>query len=140
MSFLILVFRCMEAFGSKMGRKYCDFEFRYNILIILFVIMHNYKNIPNFRDYKECVNKDKQRMRYYAIRTERWKQWLRGERETPYEDHVKIGDYRKFLSSLDSFFYTAIKRIFKSRTTSRSTEPPMLGRERMRQQLQQVQS
>uniref|UniRef100_A0A915E479 NADH dehydrogenase [ubiquinone] iron-sulfur protein 5 n=1 Tax=Ditylenchus dipsaci TaxID=166011 RepID=A0A915E479_9BILA len=65
--------RCMEAFGSKLGRKYCDFE---------------------FRDFKECVTNNKQKARAYAIRSERWKQWLAGERKTPYEqDHYKYGNY-----------------------------------------------
>jgi hypothetical protein len=35
-------YRCMEAYGAKLGRRYCDLE---------------------LRDYKECMNRKKQQMR-----------------------------------------------------------------------------
>lgn len=47
-----------------------------------------------FRDYRECITLDKQKMRRNAMRTERWKQWLKGERKTIYEDHLKPGMHR----------------------------------------------
>ncbi|KAI6218081.1 Complex I-15 kDa [Aphelenchoides besseyi] len=67
-------YRCMEAFGSKLGRKYCDLE---------------------HRDYHECVTKEKQLKRSRAIQQERIKQYLQGKRSKVYEDdHPIIGDYQ----------------------------------------------
>uniref|UniRef100_A0A1I7Y7M9 NADH dehydrogenase [ubiquinone] iron-sulfur protein 5 n=1 Tax=Steinernema glaseri TaxID=37863 RepID=A0A1I7Y7M9_9BILA len=67
-------FRCMEAYGAKLGRKYCDLE---------------------HRDFQECITQDKQKKRFNAIRMERRKQWLQGNRDTPFEkDLVQPGHFK----------------------------------------------
>ncbi|KAI1722527.1 NADH:ubiquinone oxidoreductase, NDUFS5-15kDa domain-containing protein [Ditylenchus destructor] len=68
-------YHCMEAYGAKMGRLYCDLE---------------------HRDFKECITNDKQKMRMLAIRNERLKQYIRGERDEPFSRHVKPGDFRPY--------------------------------------------
>uniref|UniRef100_A0A0K0DSK6 small monomeric GTPase n=1 Tax=Strongyloides stercoralis TaxID=6248 RepID=A0A0K0DSK6_STRER len=51
-------YKCVEAYGAKLGRRYCDLE---------------------HRDLKECVTGDKQNKRVEAIRNERWKKYLEGK-------------------------------------------------------------
>ncbi|KAI6179459.1 hypothetical protein M3Y98_00612900 [Aphelenchoides besseyi] len=57
-------YRCMEAFGSKLGRKYCDLE---------------------HRDYYECVTKEKQETMIPADRLSKIysKEWCRRHRKRP---------------------------------------------------------
>ncbi|KAI6203570.1 DET1-like protein [Aphelenchoides besseyi] len=57
-------YRCMEAFGSKLGRKYCDLE---------------------HRDYHECVTKEKQETMIPADRLGKIysKEWCRRHRKRP---------------------------------------------------------
>ncbi|KAI6229030.1 Complex I-15 kDa [Aphelenchoides fujianensis] len=65
-------YRCMEAYGSKLGRKYCDLE---------------------HRDLHECVTKTKQIQRSRAIQQERMKQYVQGKRPHAFEDnHPPTGD------------------------------------------------
>ncbi|KHN70727.1 hypothetical protein Tcan_10284 [Toxocara canis] len=67
-------FRCMEAYGAKLGRKYCDLE---------------------HRDYQECLTGDKQRKRTQAIRNERRKKFLKGELPAAFlADHPQPGEYK----------------------------------------------
>uniref|UniRef100_A0A915BPU1 NADH dehydrogenase [ubiquinone] iron-sulfur protein 5 n=1 Tax=Parascaris univalens TaxID=6257 RepID=A0A915BPU1_PARUN len=67
-------FRCLEAYGAKLGRKYCDLE---------------------HRDYQECLTSDKQRMRTRAIRNERRKKFLKGELPAAFlADHPQPGEYK----------------------------------------------
>uniref|UniRef100_A0AC35TR97 NADH dehydrogenase [ubiquinone] iron-sulfur protein 5 n=1 Tax=Rhabditophanes sp. KR3021 TaxID=114890 RepID=A0AC35TR97_9BILA len=67
-------YRCVEAYGAKLGRKYCDLE---------------------HRDFKECIVGDKQKKRADAIRKERWNQYLSGKIEAPFVDkHPEPGVYK----------------------------------------------
>ncbi|CEF65258.1 NADH:ubiquinone oxidoreductase, iron-sulphur subunit 5 family-containing protein [Strongyloides ratti] len=67
-------YRCVEAYGAKLGRKYCDLE---------------------HRDFKECITEDKQKKRAEAIRNERWKQYFNGKLDKPFvENHPEPGVYR----------------------------------------------
>uniref|UniRef100_A0A7E4ZYX5 NADH dehydrogenase [ubiquinone] iron-sulfur protein 5 n=1 Tax=Panagrellus redivivus TaxID=6233 RepID=A0A7E4ZYX5_PANRE len=63
-------YKCMEAFGTKLGRLHCDLE---------------------HRDFGECISHDKQKKRYDAMRAEHWKQYIAGKRNAVYENHVKVG-------------------------------------------------
>ncbi|CAJ0581065.1 unnamed protein product, partial [Mesorhabditis spiculigera] len=56
--------RCMEAYGAKLGRKYCDLE---------------------HRDYHECMTNEKQLKRAEAIRTQREKLYREGKLDKAYE-------------------------------------------------------
>uniref|UniRef100_A0AC34GXU3 NADH dehydrogenase [ubiquinone] iron-sulfur protein 5 n=1 Tax=Panagrolaimus sp. ES5 TaxID=591445 RepID=A0AC34GXU3_9BILA len=66
-------YRCMEAFGTKLGRLHCDLE---------------------HRDFSECLTNDKQRKRYDAMRAEHWKQYMNGKNDKIYENHVQLGQYK----------------------------------------------
>lgn len=59
-------FRCMEAYGAKLGRKYCDLE---------------------HRDFRECVTEEKQKKRAEAIANQRWKLYMQGKLEKPFLDN-----------------------------------------------------
>ncbi|KAH7727591.1 CRE-NDUF-5 protein [Aphelenchoides avenae] len=66
-------YRCLEAYGTRLGRMYCDLE---------------------RRDLKECMTGEKQMKRADAIRKERIKQYLRGERDAAFEkNHTPAGSY-----------------------------------------------
>ncbi|MFH4975979.1 hypothetical protein AB6A40_002688 [Gnathostoma spinigerum] len=76
-------YRCAEAYGAKLARKYCDLE---------------------WRDYRECLSEEKQKKRINAIRMERRKQYLQGKRDTAFlSDHPQPGEY-----SPDYFSYNRI--------------------------------
>lgn len=62
--FELQFYKCMEAFGAKLGRKYCDLE---------------------QRDFHECTSEEKQRKRADAIKAERRRQFLSGERSNLFE-------------------------------------------------------
>uniref|UniRef100_A0A0K0G2J1 NADH dehydrogenase [ubiquinone] iron-sulfur protein 5 n=1 Tax=Strongyloides venezuelensis TaxID=75913 RepID=A0A0K0G2J1_STRVS len=80
-------YRCLEAYGAKLGRKYCDLE---------------------HRDLKECITGDKQKKRVDAIRGERWKQYLSGKLDKPFvENHPEPGVYKP-----DYFSNNRIKVVF----------------------------
>uniref|UniRef100_A0A0K0DJA8 NADH dehydrogenase [ubiquinone] iron-sulfur protein 5 n=1 Tax=Angiostrongylus cantonensis TaxID=6313 RepID=A0A0K0DJA8_ANGCA len=67
-------FRCMEAYGAKLGRLYCDLE---------------------HRDLKECVTNDKKKKRAAAIEAQRKKLYREGKLEKPFlEDHPLPGQHR----------------------------------------------
>ncbi|VDM55691.1 unnamed protein product [Angiostrongylus costaricensis] len=67
-------FRCMEAYGAKLGRLYCDLE---------------------HRDLKECVTNDKKIKRAAAIEAERKRLYREGKLEKPFlEDHPLPGQHR----------------------------------------------
>ncbi|CAD5205454.1 unnamed protein product [Bursaphelenchus okinawaensis] len=66
-------FKCMEAFGSKMGRKYCDLE---------------------HRDFRECLHEEKQAKRYHAIQAEWEKKYREGKIDKKFSDHVQVGDWK----------------------------------------------
>ncbi|KAF8369129.1 nduf-5 [Pristionchus pacificus] len=67
-------YKCMEAYGAKLGRKYCDFE---------------------NRDFNECVTGDKQKMRSEAIRAQRIKLYKEGKLETAFEEnHPAPGEFK----------------------------------------------
>lgn len=67
-------YKCVEAYGAKLGRRYCDLE---------------------HRDLKECVTGDKQNKRVEAIRNERWKKYLEGKLDKPYvSNHPEPGVYK----------------------------------------------
>uniref|UniRef100_A0A914XAY0 NADH dehydrogenase [ubiquinone] iron-sulfur protein 5 n=1 Tax=Plectus sambesii TaxID=2011161 RepID=A0A914XAY0_9BILA len=62
-------YRCMEAYGVSLGRRYCDLE---------------------HRDFGECLRHDKEIKRNKAIRQERMKQFVKGELDRPFiADHPK---------------------------------------------------
>uniref|UniRef100_A0A1I7WGD7 NADH dehydrogenase [ubiquinone] iron-sulfur protein 5 n=1 Tax=Heterorhabditis bacteriophora TaxID=37862 RepID=A0A1I7WGD7_HETBA len=79
-------FRCMEAYGAKLGRKYCDLE---------------------HRDYQECLTGDKQKkimQRAEAIQDQRRKLFREGKLESPFLDnHPEPGHYKP-----DHFQYNRI--------------------------------
>ncbi|XP_055918411.1 uncharacterized protein LOC129950501 [Eupeodes corollae] len=50
---------CLEAYGMDKGVRVCS---------------------DLIGDFQECVGMNKQLLRFHAMRTERWKQYLRGER------------------------------------------------------------
>ncbi|KAE9549811.1 hypothetical protein FO519_006976 [Halicephalobus sp. NKZ332] len=66
-------YRCMEAFGTKLGRLHCDLE---------------------YRDFSECLTNDKQIKRYEEMRKQHWKSYIDGKNDTIYENHVKIGQFK----------------------------------------------
>uniref|UniRef100_A0AC35G2E0 NADH dehydrogenase [ubiquinone] iron-sulfur protein 5 n=1 Tax=Panagrolaimus sp. PS1159 TaxID=55785 RepID=A0AC35G2E0_9BILA len=66
-------YRCMEAFGTKLGRLHCDLE---------------------HRDFGECLTSEKQKKRYDAMRAEHWKQYMNGKNDKVYENHVELGQYK----------------------------------------------
>lgn len=67
-------FRCMEAYGAKLGRLYCDLE---------------------HRDLKECITMDKQRKRSNAIVAQRKKLYREGKLEKPFlDDHPLPGQFK----------------------------------------------
>ncbi|EFP12057.1 hypothetical protein GCK72_000915 [Caenorhabditis remanei] len=67
-------YRCMEAYGAKMGRKYCDLE---------------------HRDYQECITGDKQKKRAEAISAQRRKLFLEGKLDSPFLDnHPEPGHFK----------------------------------------------
>ncbi|KJH45648.1 hypothetical protein DICVIV_08298 [Dictyocaulus viviparus] len=64
-------FHCMEAYGAKLGRMYCDLE---------------------LRDFKECMTGDKQRKRAEAIAAQRKKLYREGKLDKPFlDDHPQPG-------------------------------------------------
>ncbi|CAJ0950304.1 unnamed protein product, partial [Mesorhabditis belari] len=66
--------RCMEAYGAKLGRKYCDLE---------------------HRDFNECMTNEKQTKRAEAIRAQYEKLYKEGKIKTPYvEDHPAAGEFK----------------------------------------------
>ncbi|CAI2305492.1 unnamed protein product [Caenorhabditis sp. 36 PRJEB53466] len=67
-------FRCMEAYGAKLGRKYCDLE---------------------HRDFNECITGDKQKKRAEAIASQRRKLFLEGKLDSPFLDnHPEPGQFK----------------------------------------------
>ncbi|WKX87901.1 hypothetical protein Q1695_007930 [Nippostrongylus brasiliensis] len=67
-------FRCMEAYGAKLGRKYCDLE---------------------HRDFKECLSGDKQKKRAEAIAAQRRKMYFQGKLDKPFLDnHPPPGHFK----------------------------------------------
>ncbi|PAV83885.1 hypothetical protein WR25_17969 [Diploscapter pachys] len=58
-------YKCLEAYGARLGRKYCDIE---------------------HRDFAECVNHDKSIKRADAIRKQREKLYREGKLEKKWED------------------------------------------------------
>ncbi|CAD6184114.1 unnamed protein product [Caenorhabditis auriculariae] len=67
-------FRCMEAYGAKLGRKYCDLE---------------------HRDYQECLTGDKQKKRADAIACQRRKLYMEGKIDAPFvENHPEPGQHK----------------------------------------------
>ncbi|VDD94622.1 unnamed protein product [Enterobius vermicularis] len=66
-------YSCMEAFGSKLGRLYCDLE---------------------HRDYTECLTQEKSKKRWMAIRNERRRKFWKGELDKAFlDDHPQPGGY-----------------------------------------------
>ncbi|CAK5090059.1 unnamed protein product [Meloidogyne enterolobii] len=61
-------FKCMEAFGAKLSRLYCDLE---------------------QRDFSECVTGEKKFKRFRAMKDIRFKKWLRGDRPTMWEPTIE---------------------------------------------------
>ncbi|KAH8409590.1 hypothetical protein KR222_008973 [Zaprionus bogoriensis] len=51
---------CLEAYGLERGKKQCA---------------------DLIGDFQECVSMQKQLLRFHAMRTERYKQWLAGQRK-----------------------------------------------------------
>ncbi|TDG44513.1 hypothetical protein AWZ03_009091 [Drosophila navojoa] len=51
---------CLEAYGMERGKKQCA---------------------DLIADFQECVGMQKQLLRFHAMRAERYKQWLSGERK-----------------------------------------------------------
>ncbi|VDN53285.1 unnamed protein product [Dracunculus medinensis] len=69
-----LFFRCMEAYGARLGRIYCDLE---------------------NRDFRECLTSDKQRKRINAIRNERRRKYRNGEIAEAFEKNFpEFGQYK----------------------------------------------
>ncbi|KAL6732497.1 hypothetical protein Aduo_003251 [Ancylostoma duodenale] len=67
-------FRCMEAYGAKLGRKYCDLE---------------------HRDFRECLTGEKQKKRAEAIAAQRRKLYREGKLDKPFlEDHPQPGHFQ----------------------------------------------
>lgn len=67
-------YRCMEAYGAKLGRKYCDFE---------------------HRDMLECVKEGKQKKRAEAIKQQRVKLYAEGKLDAVFEEnHPAPGQYK----------------------------------------------
>ncbi|CAD5208341.1 unnamed protein product [Bursaphelenchus xylophilus] len=66
-------YKCMEAYGAKLGRKYCDLE---------------------HRDYSECITRDKQEKRYKAIQAEWEKKYKEGKIDKKFSDHIQYGDFK----------------------------------------------
>ncbi|GMT00644.1 hypothetical protein PENTCL1PPCAC_22818 [Pristionchus entomophagus] len=67
-------YRCMEAYGAKLGRKYCDFE---------------------NRDFNECVTGDKQNKRAEAIRAQRQRLYKEGKLDAAFEEnHPSPGEFK----------------------------------------------
>ncbi|KAK5966776.1 NADH-ubiquinone oxidoreductase 15 kDa subunit [Trichostrongylus colubriformis] len=67
-------FRCMEAYGAKLGRKYCDLE---------------------HRDFRECLTSEKQKKRAEAIATQRRKLYWEGKLDKAFLDnHPEPGHFK----------------------------------------------
>uniref|UniRef100_A0A915NX77 NADH dehydrogenase [ubiquinone] iron-sulfur protein 5 n=1 Tax=Meloidogyne floridensis TaxID=298350 RepID=A0A915NX77_9BILA len=61
-------YKCMEAFGAKLSRLYCDLE---------------------QRDFSECVTGEKKFKRFRAMKDIRFKKWLRGDRPSMWEPTIE---------------------------------------------------
>ncbi|VDK47558.1 unnamed protein product [Anisakis simplex] len=96
-------FRCLEAYGAKLGRKYCDIEHRdYNECLTgdKQVLFYYHNILTSFT----IINNNLQRKRIEAIRNERRKKFLKGELPKAFlEDHPQPGEYKS-----DYFSYNRV--------------------------------
>ncbi|KAL7074409.1 hypothetical protein ACQ4LE_006767 [Meloidogyne hapla] len=61
-------YKCLEAFGAKLSRLYCDLE---------------------HRDFSECITNEKKVRRLRAMKDIRFKKWLRGDRPSMWEPTIE---------------------------------------------------